>query len=156
MPKEIERKFLVLDQSYKQLAKGVLYRQGYLSSHPTVRIRIIDQKALLTIKGAATGISRSEFEYEIPLQDGLEMVSHLCRGPVIEKYRYKIEYEGFTWEIDEFLKDNEGLVVAEIELEYEEQVFSKPPFIGEEVTHDRRYRNSSLVNRPYNTWGGNA
>lgn len=156
MPKEIERKFLVLDQSYRQLAKGVLYRQGYLSSNPTVRIRIIDQQALLTIKSPATGISRSEFEYEIPLQDGLEMVSHLCRGPVIEKYRYKIEYEGFTWEIDEFLKDNEGLVVAEIELNYEEQVFSKPPFIGEEVTHDRRYRNSSLVNRPYNTWGKNA
>jgi adenylate cyclase len=156
MPKEIERKFLVLDQSYKQIAQGVLYRQGYLSFHPSIRIRIIGQQALLTIKGAATGISRSEYEYEIPLQDGLEMLNDLCRGPIIEKYRYKFEYNGFTWEIDEFLKDNEGLVVAEIELEYEDQAFDKPPFIGEEVTHDARYRNSNLVKHPYNTWGGNV
>lgn len=152
MSKEIERKYLVLDQSYKQHAKGVLYRQGYLSFHPSVRIRIIGQRALLTIKGASTGISRSEFEYEIPLQDGFEMLRDLCRGPVIEKYRYKMEYRGFTWEIDEFLKDNEGLVVAEIELENEEQTFDKPPFIGEEVTFDKRYRNSSLVSNPYKTW----
>ncbi len=153
MPKEIERKFLVLDQSYKQLAEGILYQQGYLSFRPSVRIRIIGQKALLTIKGATTGISRSEFEYEIPLQDGLNMLQELCRMAVIEKYRYKVEYKGFTWEIDEFLNDNEGLVLAEIELESEDQAFDKPPFIGEEVSYDRRYRNSSLVSKPYSTWG---
>ncbi|NLO40497.1 MAG: CYTH domain-containing protein [Ruminiclostridium sp.] len=152
MPKEIERKFLVLDQSYKQLAEGVLYRQGYLSFHPSVRIRIIGQKALLTIKGTTTGISRSEFEYEIPLQDGLNILQELCKGSVIEKYRYKVEYKGFTWEIDEFLKENEGLVVAEIELKSEDQAFDKPPFIGEEVSYDRRYRNSSLISKPYSTW----
>ncbi len=152
MPKEIERKFLVLDQSYKQLAEGILYQQGYLSFRPSVRIRIIGQKALLTIKGATTGISRSEFEYEIPLQDGLNMLQELCRMAVIEKYRYKVEYKGFTWEIDEFLNDNEGLVLAEIELESEDQAFDKPPFIGEEVSYDRRYRNSSLISKPYSTW----
>jgi CYTH domain-containing protein len=152
MAKEIERKFLVLDQTYKQHAKGVFYQQGYLSFKPSVRIRIIGPKALLTIKGAATGISRSEFEYEVPLQDGLEMLRELCKGPIIEKYRYKMEYKGFIWEIDEFLKDNEGLIVAEIELDHEDQEFEKPPFVGEEVSHDKRYRNSSLVSHPYNTW----
>jgi len=152
MYKEIERKFLVLDQSYQQFAQGVLYRQGYLSFHPSVRIRIIGQKALLTVKGPTTGISRSEFEYEIPLQDGLEMLNELCSNPIIEKYRYKFDYNGFTWEIDEFLGDNEGLVVAEIELEQKDQVFDKPPFIGEEVTHDKRYRNSYLVQHPFKTW----
>lgn len=152
MAKEIERKFLVSDQTFKQYAKGVFYQQGYVSFKPSVRVRIIGDKAMLTIKGASTGISRSEFEYEIPLQDGLEMLRDLCKGPIIEKYRYKVEYKGFVWEIDEFLKDNKGLVVAEIELEHEEQAFEKPPFVGDEVTYDKRYRNSSLVSNPYSSW----
>lgn len=152
MAKEIERKFLVLDQTYKQYAKGVYYRQGYLSSNPSVRVRIIDQEAFLTIKGATTGFSRSEFEYRIPYEDGLEMLQELSKKPIIEKYRYKMEYAGFIWEIDEFLSENEGLIVAEIELEAEDQEFQKPPFIGEEVTFDKRYRNSSLVSNPYKNW----
>lgn len=152
MAKEIERKFLVKDSCFKQMAKGILYRQGYLSSKPTVRIRIIGTKALLTIKGASTGITRSEYEYEIPLQDGLEMLQKLCKKPIIEKYRYMLECDGFTWEIDEFLNENEGLIVAEIELAHENQVFTKPSFIGEEVSDDPRYRNSSLVNHPYKRW----
>lgn len=152
MAKEIERKFLVLDQTYKQYAKGVYYRQGYLSSNPSVRVRIIDQEAFLTIKGATTGFSRSEFEYRIPYEDGLEMLQELSKKPIIEKYRYKMEYAGFIWEIDEFLSENEGLIVAEIELEAEDQEFQKPPFIGEEVTFDKRYRNSSLVSNPYRNW----
>ncbi len=152
MAKEIERKFLVLDQTYKQHAKGVYYQQGYLSSRPSVRVRIIDKEAFLTIKGVATGFSRSEYEYQIPYKDGIEMLQELCKRPIIEKYRYKMEYAGFIWEIDEFLKDNEGLVVAEIELETKNQKFHKPPFIGEEVTFDIRYRNSSLVSNPYKNW----
>lgn len=152
MAKEIERKFLVLDQTYKQYAEGVYYQQGYLASKPSVRVRIIDKEAFLTIKGAATGFSRSEYEYRIPYEDGLEMLHELCQKPIIEKYRYKVEYAGFIWEIDEFLKENEGLVVAEIELETEEQEFQKPPFIGEEVTFDKRYRNSSLVSNPFKSW----
>lgn len=152
MAKEIERKFLVKDLSFKKSSDGILYQQGYLSSKPSVRVRIIGHKAILTIKGASTGITRSEYEYEIPLQDGKEMLRDLCRKPIIEKYRYKVEYEGFTWEIDEFLNENEGLVVAEIELEYEDQPFPKPAFIGEEVSLDTRYRNSSLVKHPYSSW----
>lgn len=152
MAKEIERKFLVTDQSFKQFSEGVLYQQGYLSFRPSVRVRIIGQKALLTIKGPSTGISRSEYEYEIPLHDGIEMLRELCKKPIIEKFRYKLEYGGFTWEIDEFIGDNKGLIVAEIELKNEEQAFQKPSFVGEEVSHDGKYRNSSLVNHPYSQW----
>lgn len=152
MPIEIERKFLVKDLSFKQNAEAVLYQQGYISFHPTVRVRVIGQKALLTVKGARTGISRPEYEYEIPIEDGTEMLHNLCRKPIIEKYRYKLEYEGLVWEIDEFLGENQGLIVAEIELDNEAQEFHKPAFIGDEVTYDKRYRNSSLVNHPYSSW----
>ncbi len=152
MGKEIERKFLVKDMSFKNMANGILCRQGYLGTKPTVRVRIIGDSAYLTIKGAAMGISRDEYEYQIPLRDADEMLSNLCRKPIIEKYRYIIDYEGFTWEIDEFLGENEGLVVAEIELNDDNQEFIKPDFIGIEVTHDSKYRNSNLVWNPYKNW----
>ncbi|WHH57806.1 CYTH domain-containing protein [Petroclostridium sp. X23] len=154
MAKEIERKYLVKDLSFKQLSKGVLYKQGYLSTDPkaTVRIRVIGQQAFIAIKGADNGISRIEYEYEIPFDDADKMIGELCHQPIIEKYRYKIEYKGFVWEIDEFLGDNEGLVVAEIELSREDEEFMKPDFVGDEVTHDYRYRNSNLVDNPYKSW----
>ncbi len=152
MAKEIERKFLVLDQTYKQYAEGVYYQQGYLASKPSVRVRIIDKEAFLTIKGAATGFSRSEYEYRIPYEDGLEMLHELCQKPIIEKYRYKVEYAGFIWEIDEFLGDNAGLVVAEIELNAETQLFDSPPWLGKEVSGDARYYNSNLTQHPYSQW----
>jgi adenylate cyclase len=151
---EIERKYLVKDLSFKELSTGVLYKQGYLSkeSMNTVRVRIIAHKGLITIKGPSTGISRSEYEFEIPINDAEEMMENMCTKPIIQKNRYTYEYKGFTWEIDEFLQENEGLVVAEIELENENQLFAKPDFIGEEVTDDYRYRNSNLVLHPYKTW----
>ncbi len=152
MSKEIERKFLIKNPSFKQNTTGILYKQGYLSARPTVRVRIADRKALITIKGMDNGVSRSEYEYEIPLKDAEEMLQDLCKKPIIEKYRYKYEYKGFLWEIDEFLNENKGLVIAEIELENEKQVFPKPDFIGDEVTFDYRYRNSNLVNHPYKDW----
>ncbi len=154
MAREIERKYLVKNLSYKKLARGVLFRQGYLStnSEATVRVRIIGDRAYLTIKGANKGLGRLEYEYELPLEDANEIMDNLCLKPIIEKYRYRVEHEGHVWEVDEFLGENEGLVVAEIELEDEEEEFTKPDFIGEEVTGDHRYSNSNLVARPFKYW----
>lgn len=154
MPKEIERKFLVLDDSYKKLTRGVLYKQGYLNSLPdrTVRVRVFDQKGFITVKGKAKGLTRLEYEYGIPYNDAVEMIELLCEKPVIEKLRFKLEANGSTWEVDEFLGDNEGLVIAEIELESEEQEFEKPSWVGEEVTMYSKYSNSNLVKAPYKTW----
>jgi len=154
MATEIERKFLVKDLSFKTHAKGVLFRQGYLPGNPdvAVRVRIVEDKAYLAIKGSDTGVSRLEFEYEIPVKEAEEMLENLCSKPLIEKYRYRVEYKGFIWEIDEFLNENEGLVVAEIELENEDQKFPVPDFVGEEVTYDFRYRNSYLASHPYKSW----
>jgi len=154
MAREIERKYLVINSSFKNLSKGVLYRQGYLSTdtRTTVRIRTVGEKAYITIKGADRGISRLEYEYSIPVKDANEMLNKLCKKPIIEKYRYEFEYEGHTWVVDEFKGENEGLIVAEIELESEEEEFVKPDFIGSEVTQDYRYRNSNLVDNPYKKW----
>ncbi|NLG89604.1 MAG: CYTH domain-containing protein [Clostridiaceae bacterium] len=154
MAKEIERRFLVKNTSFREKSTGILYRQGYLSTDPkaVVRVRTAGNKAFISIKGARSGISRSEFEYEIPFEDADEIMRDLCKKPIIKKYRYMINYKGYTWEIDEFLDENEGLIIAEVELEYEEEPFPKPDFIGEEVTHDSRYLNSNLVNHPYKTW----
>ncbi|HAA24558.1 MAG TPA: adenylate cyclase [Ruminiclostridium sp.] len=153
MAKEIERRFLVKNMSFKEKSTGVLYRQGYLSTDPktAIRVRTIGNRAFLSIKSVYDGISRLEYEYEIPYEDANEIL-HLCKKPIIRKYRYTIDYKGYTWEIDEFLDDNEGLVIAEIELQNEEEQFPKPGFIGEEITHDYRYLNVNLVNRPYKTW----
>ncbi len=154
MRKEIERKFKVINNGYKEHSKGELYRQGYLSTHfeRVVRVRTAGGKGYLTIKGANTGAIRKEFEYEIPLNEACEMLENLCQKPIIEKYRYKVHYKGFVWEIDEFLGENEGLVLAEIELQHECQSFCIPDWIGEEVTGDIRYYNSNLLKNPYNRW----
>ncbi len=154
MGTEIERKFLVTGDEWRTMASGVWYYQGYLclKKKGTVRVRIAGDQAFLTIKGKSSGISRMEYEYPIPLADARVMLTQLCGQPIIEKKRYKIIYQGFIWEVDEFFGDNAGLLVAEIELEAEEQVFVKPAWIGEEVSFDNRYGNASLVRNPYSAW----
>lgn len=154
MGKEIERKFLLVGDEWKALAKGTHYRQGYLNSakERTVRIRTIDDKAFLTVKGITVGATRAEYEYEIPYADCTAMLDSLAEKPIIEKRRYKIPYGGLIWEVDEFLGVNEGLVVAEVELTSEDQAFEKPVWVGAEVTGDPRYFNSNLVRNPYSTW----
>jgi CYTH domain-containing protein len=154
MPKEIERKFLVTDDSWKKLAPGVPYRQGYLcvEKERTVRVREAGARGYLTIKGAAQGLSRSEYEYEIPVAEAREMLAELCLKPLIEKQRHRIPFQGMTWEVDEFLGDNQGLVVAEIELDDPQQRVALPPWVGREVTGDHRYANSSLGRYPYKDW----
>lgn len=149
---EIERKFLVHGDTWRD-APAVFYSQGYLSraKERTVRVRIAGEEAFLTIKGVTTGASRAEFEYPIPLWDARNLLA-LCEQPLIEKYRRKILYEGFVWEVDEFLGDNAGLVIAEIELPTEDAIFSKPVWAGVEVTSDSRYYNSNLAIQPYSRW----
>jgi CYTH domain-containing protein len=152
---EIERKYLVQGTAWKEGAKGVHYRQGYLSSHRerTVRIRTAGDKGYLTIKGVATGAARPEYEYEIPYGEAVEMLQNLCEKPVIEKIRYKISYGGLLWEVDEFGGENQGLVVAEVELSDEGQSVPLPPWAGPEVTSDTRYYNANLFKNPYSKWG---
>lgn len=157
MGKEIEKKYLVTDDSYKRLAQPKLYRQGYLSSSPdrVVRVRIVDDKAFITIKGPASGATRDEYEYEIPREDAQEMLNNLCEKPIIEKHRYIIDYSGRKWEVDEFHGENEGLVITEIELEDINQEYEMPLWVGEEVTADQRYANSNLIKNPFSKWHKN-
>lgn len=154
MGKEIERKFLVKGNAFKALAKGTRYRQGYLNSamERVVRVRTIDDKGFLTIKGITTGATRMEYEYEIPAKDADVMLDELCEKPIIEKNRYKIPQGKLVWEIDEFFGENDGLVVAEVELESEDQAFKKPEWVGAEVTGDPKYFNSNLIQNPYKNW----
>jgi len=146
MPVEIERKFLVQNNTWQECVDaGVLYRQGYLLVSPekTIRVRIVSQTAFLTIKGKSTGITRAEFEYEIPYSHATELLA-LCEGRIIEKQRYRFLYNGQLWEIDRFLGKNKGLVLAEVELESEDQKIELPPWIGEEVSTNPAYYNSTL------------
>lgn len=149
---EIERKFLVTGSDWKT-ETPVRYSQGYLNSQPerTVRVRLAGDAAWLTIKGKTSGASRAEFEYPIPVADAEQMLS-LCDPPLIEKHRHIVPFAGKQWEVDEFLAANEGLVVAEIELESESESFEKPPWLGEEVTDDHRYFNSRLAKHPFREW----
>ncbi|KQZ45212.1 CYTH domain-containing protein [Duganella sp. Root1480D1] len=151
---EIERKFLVSGEGWRTQGEPVLLRQGYLSSHAerTVRVRIEGERAFLTIKSKNIGAARGEWEYPVPVADAAELLDRLCERPLIEKYRRRIPYSGFVWEVDEFLGENAGLVVAEIELPAEDTQFDKPDWAGEEVTHDLRYLNSRLIKQPYSTW----
>lgn len=155
MGKEIERKFLVDKQKWAQFSKpeGRHYRQAYLINEieKTVRVRLTPDSAFLTIKSATDYISRTEFEYEIPVSDAKEILSRFCKNE-ISKNRYKPVIGGKSWDVDEFLGDNEGLIVAEIELEFESQEFEIPDWIGEEVSGDKRYYNAYLINHPYKTW----
>lgn len=150
---EIERKFLLRGDGWRSLGQPVLLRQGYLSSHKerVVRVRIEGERGVITIKGRNVGAVRGEWEYEIPLADAVELLQ-LCEQPLIEKYRSRVEYAGHVWEVDEFLGVNAGLVVAEIELDSEAEQFDLPEWVGEEVTSDVRYLNSSLIKHPYSAW----
>ncbi len=153
MGKEIERKFLIADDRWREGAEGTLFRQGYLNSakERVVRVRTMGDRAALTIKGITTGASRLEFEYDIPLGDAAQLLE-LCEQPLIEKTRYKIPHGGLVWEIDEFHGVNDGLVVAECELESEDQAIAKPDWVGDEVTGDARYFNSNLIAKPFTKW----
>ncbi len=154
MAQEIERKFLLKNDTWRALAQGTLYRQGYLNSakERTVRLRTIGTTAFLTIKGMNEGAVRAEYEYPISLVDCNAMLDTLAEKPLIEKKRYKISQGDLVWEIDEFLGENQGLVVAEVELQHEDQAFDKPDWIGAEVTYDPRYFNANLVKHPYTQW----
>lgn len=153
MAKEIERKFLVHPEKLPPLSEGHVIKQGYIPSDGiTVRARISNDKAFLTLKGKARGLSRSEFEYPIPMADAEEILQELCLHPLIEKTRYLLPYGAHTWELDVFEGDNAGLIVAEIELSEEEEAFALPEWVKEEVSYDHRYRNSYLIANPYSSW----
>jgi CYTH domain-containing protein len=153
---EIERKFLVKDRSIVASMAGTSMRQGYLSVDPerTVRVRIAGVRAFVTIKGAPSdsGASRSEYEYAIPVPEADELLDRLALRPLIEKTRYRVTVGGLVWEVDVFGGDNDGLVVAEVELPSEAAALTLPDWIGDEVTGDPRYYNASLVRHPYRDW----
>jgi adenylate cyclase len=154
MATEIEHKFLVRMDLWRPAGPGLFYRQGYLSSVSArvVRVRVVGDKALLTVKGPSVGITRSEFEYPIPLDDATAMLDALCERPIIEKTRHRESFAGRMWEIDVFHGDNEGLVLAEVEVASEADPVALPPWAGAEVSHDLRYFNSNLVANPYKNW----
>ncbi len=152
---EIERKFLLANDAWRALvSKSIHYRQGYLNSdaHSSVRVRISDDTAKINIKSATIGAQRQEYEYDIPAEDAHELLSTLCNKPLIEKIRHLVVIGQHTWEIDEFAGENQGLIVAEIELNQVDEYFDKPAWIGQEVTEDVRYYNNQLAKQPYTTW----
>ncbi len=154
MPREIERKFLLTSESWRALAaRRQRMTQGYIaaSDRISVRVRIAADDAWLNIKSRGLAASRLEYEYAVPVADARELLA-LAVGPHIEKTRHFVPYGGLTWEVDEFHGDNGGLVVAELELDREDQAFARPPWAGVEVTHLTRYYNVSLVNHPYRQW----
>ena len=151
---EIERKFLVVGEGWREGAVGTSYRQGYIRTQrqTTVRVRIAGQTGYLTLKGPTQGLSRLEFEYEIPVTDADQMLSELCNRPLIEKVRYRVSHNGMQWEVDEFRGDNQGLILAEVELRTTDQSIDYPPWVGQEVSHDARYFNANLSQYPFSTW----
>jgi CYTH domain-containing protein len=154
MATEIERKFLVKGDEWRGLATGTIYRQGYLSTKKgcTVRVRLVGDGGYLTIKSSTQGISRAEYEYPIPALDAIQMLDNLCEAPLIEKTRYKIEYAGLTWEVDEFAAENQGLIIAEVELTDENQIIELPDWIGKDVSDDPKYYNVNLAQHPISQW----
>ncbi len=150
---EIERKFLVSDDRWREGAEASEYRQGYLAVQErcTVRVRLAGARAWLTIKGASRGLSRQEFEYPLPGADA-EQLLQLCQPTVISKTRHRLMHAGHCWEIDEFHGDNAGLVIAEIELSHADEAFDKPAWLGREVSADGRYYNAALSRYPYRLW----
>lgn len=164
MATEIERKFLLADDGWRaQADDGVVMRQGYLSTFSSsalpaqevkssIRVRIAGEHANLNIKSATLGITRQEYEYAIPLSDANELLDSLADGPLIEKTRYHVQHGSHRWEIDVFAGDNQGLLVAEIELSAEGEAFERPAWLGEEVSDDPRYYNVCLVKHPFKDW----
>lgn len=155
MPIEIERKFLLANDRWRsEVIRHTSMRQGYLGApggKASIRVRLEGRRARLNIKSAVVGDTRDEYEYEIPLAEATEMFDNLCIGRV-EKIRHYIERDDLTWEIDEFLGDNEGLIVAEVELEHHDRRVPAPPWLGREITMDSRYYNHSLAIKPYRSW----
>ena len=154
MGTEIERKFLLKNDTWRSLTRGTRYRQGYLSSSKecTIRVRSISGSGYLTIKGPNKGATRIEYEYDIPESDATAMLDDFCQKPIIEKNRYKIDFAELVWEVDEFFGENTGLILAEVELESEDQCFERPEWVGDEVTGDPKYYNANLVTHPYLKW----
>ena len=154
MPREIERKFLLLDDGWRASAvKRQRMTQGYLASGPrvSVRVRVAGSEAALNIKSGGLVASRLEYEYAIPVDEARELLE-LCATPLIDKTRHFVPHGDFEWEVDEFHGDNEGLIVAELELDDEDQAFPRPAWLGSEVTHLERYYNSRLAKHPYREW----
>ncbi len=152
---EIERKFRVIDDGWRAaVGSSTLLRQGYLANttRASVRVRLGGESACLSVKAMTPGRARAEFEADISAADAQQMLSHLCEGALIEKWRHIVVHAGDRWEIDEFLGDNAGLVIAELELDSEEQDFARPAWLGEEVTEDQRYYNFRLSQHPYREW----
>jgi adenylate cyclase len=153
---EIERKFLVKNNGWrKDASAGIKLIQGYFSTskHCSIRVRIEGDQAAINIKTATINIKRSEYNYPVPVSDAREMLQNLCGKPLIEKIRYHINYEGYDWEIDEFSGVNQGLIVAEIELDNIKTIFPRPDWLDKEVSGDPRYYNVCLVTCPYREWG---
>jgi len=154
MAREIERKFLVKNDSWKNGCQGLACRQGYLvtGENVTVRVRILGGEGFLTVKGRTEGMTRDEFEYRIPLEDAEVMLGSMSSGGLVEKIRYHVTVGGFIWDVDEFLGENSGLVLAEVELEDENQQPEFPDWLGQEVTGDVRYYNAYLAGNPFFAW----
>ncbi|MEO5329746.1 MAG: CYTH domain-containing protein [Magnetococcus sp. THC-1_WYH] len=153
---EIERRFLVENDSWRQGVSATSLKQGFLSTDKerVVRVRLEGDRGTLTIKGLTQNSTKKEFEYAIPAQDAWELLDSLCLKPLIEKQRFRIMYAGFLWEVDVFAGENRGLVIAEIELDRVDQPFAKPPWLGREISDDPRYFNANLGQNPYCRWGG--
>lgn len=152
---EIEKKFLVKKDIWAQVHRPEksLFRQGYIlsDSQKTVRVRLTDTDAFLTIKGQSVGLARHEFEYSIPMDDARHMLDNFCISE-LSKIRYFIPHDGHTWEVDEFLGQNTGLIVAEIELSAEDEQFSLPDWVDKDVTAEKKYTNSNLAVKPFTKW----
>lgn len=157
MADEIERKYLVNDSVFPLLQQGTVFSQGYLADNErlSARVRLAGEQAWMTVKGRGSGITRPEFEYEIPAEDARFMLENLCAGLLISKTRYCLQHEGMTWEVDVFEGENSGLIVAEIELEHDQQQPPLPSWVTEEVSGDPRYFNSNLASHPFSRWDNN-
>ena len=155
---EIERKFRLASEAWRvEVSQKTLLRQGYLANttRASVRVRLAGESAWLSVKAMTRALARAEYEVAIPVPDASDMLDRLCEGPLIEKWRHIVIYQGSEWEIDEFLGENAGLTIAELELATEDAVFARPPWLGVEVTHDERYYNFRLAQRPYRHWPEN-
>lgn len=156
MATEIERKFLVKNETWRSsIVSEARIKQGYLATQPnaTIRIRVAKGSAFLTIKGTTKGISRAEFEYEIPVSDAEEMLQLIADQSFIDKTRYKVQCGEHTWDLDVFEGDNSGLIMAEVELDNESEQFDMPAWAGQEVSGDARYYNANLISSPFSNWG---
>jgi adenylate cyclase len=155
---EIERKFRLYNDGWRErVLQKTLLRQGYIANtrRASVRVRLAGEAGWLSVKSMTRGLSRAEYEAAIPAAEANEMLDRLCEGPLIEKWRHVVVYQGSEWEIDEFLGENAGLVIAELELDAEDAVFVRPPWLGVEVTHDERYYNFRLSEKPFRHWPEN-